>query len=219
MKGWRKPAILEPASREEAISHLKAYFAQDSRFEGKFFNTFLADMPQSDPNVISAEDLLALTMLSVGFKDDAPTVLRLMVDDASKISELLAKIPADADIRNPIDRERFLVAQPLPHGDGECETPPTYCLWRFLRKFRGMGPVRTSKLMARKRPHLIPIFDRQVAQRFGVKSSDGQWDYFASLFADGDFIAHLADLRTAAGLDESVPLLRVLDVTVWMSSE
>ncbi|GMA33199.1 hypothetical protein GCM10025875_31910 [Litorihabitans aurantiacus] len=88
-----------------------------------------------------------------------------------------------------------------------------------MRKVRTFGPVRTSKLLARKRPHLVPIYDEHIRTQFGAPHSGDQWSAWAGMFADPTLVQHLAALRRSAGVDGSVSLLRVLDVVVWMEGK
>lgn len=77
-----------------------------------------------------------------------------------------------------------------------------------------MGPTRVSKLLARKRPHLLPILDSRVREFYGDTS-----EFWAPL------AAALRDANRRTAIDALVPnreerglsLLRVLDIAIWMS--
>jgi hypothetical protein len=73
--------------------------------------------------------------------------------------------------------------------------------------------------MARKRPGLIPIYDSVVARVTGLDSSEGTWRaWHSALSSDEALKKRLARLRDSAGL-ERVPLLRILDVVLWMDGK
>jgi uncharacterized protein DUF6308 len=85
--------------------------------------------------------------------------------------------------------------------------------------------VAAGKLLARKRPHLIPIEDSRIAAVFSRKSPDRDerwWDDVRSAALDPRPAAsgttlwrYLASLRDQTGQDH-LPVLRVLDIIGWM---
>ncbi len=81
----------------------------------------------------------------------------------------------------------------------------------------GMGPAITSKLLARKRPRLVPVYDSVVKCAFG--NLERWWRWLDGRFAENGGALHgrLSDLRDDNGVDPAVTPLRVLDVIVWMS--
>jgi hypothetical protein len=79
--------------------------------------------------------------------------------------------------------------------------------------------VIAGKLLARKRPHLIPIYDIRVKQLFQLPKNDHSfWASLAvTLRADnGTFYNQLVHLRRKAGIGEDISVLRVFDVIAWM---
>ncbi|MFJ1709305.1 DUF6308 family protein [Kitasatospora sp. NPDC088346] len=78
------------------------------------------------------------------------------------------------------------------------------------------GGVTAGKLLARKRPRLLPVYDRVVRCAVGRPASF--WlSLRDALAADGRALhRHLLDLRTAAALPGTVSALRVCDIVVWM---
>ena len=99
----------------------------------------------------------------------------------------------------------------------ESEFRPAWDLWRALSELPGLGPTTVSKLMARKRPHLIPIFD-SVINAIVLGGSGVLWSpLHTALTADNRALQkRLLRVRAAAGLDEAVSALRVFDVLAWM---
>lgn len=83
-----------------------------------------------------------------------------------------------------------------------------------------MGPTTVNKLMARKRPALVPIQDSVVMRELGI--SDGTyWDlWWQSMHLQVD--THPVVANFAAELRRNVPeaahlsLLRTLDIVIWM---
>lgn len=88
-----------------------------------------------------------------------------------------------------------------------------------LRTLDGVGPTRASKLLARKRPCLRPIYDDVVSRVTNTVQS--QWEPVrVALRADGRALQErLVHLHAEAGLSEQVPALRVLDVVAWMEGK
>ncbi|MGI8449310.1 MAG: DUF6308 family protein, partial [Streptosporangiaceae bacterium] len=76
-----------------------------------------------------------------------------------------------------------------------------------------------GKLLARKRPHLIPVYDRIVKSVTG--SDPNYWaPHFKALQADDCALQErLLCLRTAAGLPPVATALRIFDVIAWMEGK
>ncbi|GAB3349555.1 hypothetical protein GCM10027300_12740 [Modestobacter lapidis] len=117
------------------------------------------------------------------------------------------RIPTDVSIRD--------AAAAALLSDGS----PADLAWQLLRKPKGMGWVIVNKLLARKRPQLIAVYDGVVSCAFGCPP--GLWSWLQPLFAarDGALPDLLAWQRDAAGVPEAVSPLRVLDVIIWMRHE
>jgi hypothetical protein len=78
-----------------------------------------------------------------------------------------------------------------------------------------MGWVTTHKLMARKRPRLLPVYDTVVKAALQPEG-DEFWLPLRTELLDPWLVNRLAAVKDVAGLDEQISLLRVLDVAVWM---
>jgi hypothetical protein len=189
--------------------HLERYFGlgewQDNEFTGAHFDTFGTNAPNS----MTADDLIAVACLSKHVP--ARATLGILGDHSIKITTLLAYIPPDLLLEDiPFhEHDKYF-------GDGT----PSLRLWRLLRRHDstpwGVGATTASKLMARKRPALIPIYDSVVAGVTGFKNSDGTWRAWHEAFAtDSQLIVRLRSLRSDLGL-HGISLLRVLDVVLWM---
>jgi hypothetical protein len=150
---------------------------------------------------------VAVSTLSVNIPAEA--AIRLLESDAARIAALLKRIPAECDIVD-VDPETLSSESAAAR------------LWDQLRGGKdGLGRTTTSKLMAVKRPRLIPIWDSFVEHATGLGTLDYWRRFQRVLTADDSAIWNwLSELRSQA---PSVPAcastLRILDVLLWMSVE
>lgn len=197
------PDILTPAHREDAVAHLRRYFGTVSSTAGWAGSRFErlgggGDLPRA-VNRFTAEDLLAVTLLSVQVPPHG--VLELLESRTDEFARLLAAIPTDLE----------LVEAPELPGNW-----PPNALWSALQSIPGIGWVTAGKLMARKRPHLIPVYDRVV--RAAVMPTGSFWEALRNALNADDraLYKHLESLRDEAGIGSDISILRVFDVVVWM---
>lgn len=195
--------FIEAGNGRLAVGWLRDYFASytGSRYE------VIAD--HAHPNEITARDIVAVSMLGVDIP--APTSAWLLGDGAKDVAELLRQIPPGQTIWDP--KVDFSLGG------------PAWPLWDLLRKSGwptpqgGMGWTKTSKLLATKRPHLIPIYDSLVAAALYTEKRGNYWAAMRSRFQgeSGEALQKLLDhVRAEAGVGEHLSLLRVLDIVVWM---
>ncbi|MBG6183056.1 hypothetical protein IWX65_001003 [Arthrobacter sp. CAN_A214] len=156
---------------------------------------------------ITADDLVAVCFLSVDIKGRA--AIGLLEKHADEITELLRQIPVDVDLWDA-DIEKL-------NAPGN----PADELWRLLRGRKygkwGIGPTRASKIMARKRSRLIPIYDSVVRPLMGLKDSGSQWATWHAALTDGtDLPGRLEAIREAADAPKHISALRVMDIVLWM---
>lgn len=182
-----------------------------TKFDGRYFER-LADRER--PDEFTARDLLAVTALSVTVP---PSVADWALADAAKGDEsvlngLLHDIPSDAELG--IDDRGY--GQLLERGNAADR------LWWKLLDQPGMGPTTVSKLMAAKRPHLIPIYDEVVSSYLRTDPwkhwRDG-WD----CLEDDEVRRTLEGLRDEAVKSipeaKSLSLARVLDIVPWRTGQ
>lgn len=196
-------------SDEAASSYLMRYFGLaewiGEEFTGAHFDTFGTNVP----NAITADDLIAVACLSKHVP--ARAALGILGEHSHDIGTLLGYIPPDLSLKDiPFEEHDQYF------GNGT----PSLRLWRLLRRDRstrwGIGATTASKLMARKRPGLIPIYDSVVGGVTGFDNADGTWSAWHHAFAtDSELVERLESLRLAVGL-HGISLLRVLDVVLWM---
>ncbi|PZH15653.1 hypothetical protein C1I97_07865 [Streptomyces sp. NTH33] len=203
---------------EEVVRLLVEYFTRrrsrgDLFYSGAHFER-LGGGGDIEPvaNRFDSTDVVAITTLSVSLSPHG--ALDLLMDRDGHWSSLLSQIPRDARLEDPASDK--LIA---PGG-------PAWELWerlangdKYPNKPDGSGPVIAGKLLARKRPHLIPIYDIRVKQLFDRPNVDHS--FWAALAAalranDGAFRNQLLHLRAEAGIGEDIGALRVFDVIAWM---
>lgn len=122
----------------------------------------------------------------------------LLYGKAPELSALLRDVSSDTTLWD-VDR-------------GCLELTNADLLWRAVDALEGVGPTRTSKLLARKRPLLIPITDRIIVSAIG--GGDNWWRTLRYCFMQESFRSAVKRLRPQAAGD--VSLLRIFDVAIWM---
>ncbi len=139
-------ALLDLVRAESAARNLRAYFDDNGPrlYSGRRFESLAGGGDRPDTrNMITAEDLVAVQMLSVTVP--AETAIGLLEGElGGRIGELLAAIPTDVELGT--DHADELVA------DGQAADQA----WHLLDEQPGIDYVIAGKLMARKRPHLTP---------------------------------------------------------------
>lgn len=192
-------------------SALKTYFSTEGNgFTGSQFENLIKD---SDPHAITDRDLIALTTLSV----DVPARAALWIlskEGQDEISEHLRQIPVDTDIWDPRVKDIF------------ADSGPVMDLWRQLAKANwpipkfggGLGGItKRSKILAAKRPRLIPVLDRVVAGTLPV--SENRWISIQNVLMNEEYRAKLQKALDHENVPESVSLLRRIDVVIWINNE
>jgi hypothetical protein len=217
--------------RSYALELLGEYFSRDAEgyvYSGAAFDTYphatAAEPPgtrrasmAAPANAITDTDLVALSLL--GIRVTGYQALSITGPLAGTIGDLLACIPSEARIED--DDADLLLA---PAG-------PAWKLWELLRDVTDrrtgsrLGPVAAGKLLARKRPDLIPISDSHTSKTFSRKAPGEDaawWDDVRSAALDPRRAAngmtlweYLADLRATRDVTH-LPILRVLDIPGWM---
>jgi hypothetical protein len=200
--------------QDVAVGLVKKYFEDGpdgrARYSGAYFERLGGggDRPEVAYQ-ITAEDLLAVSMLSV------PVVryyaLYVLDYRGREISGLLARIPLDVKLAdNGAD-------------DYIAQGGPAWELWQLLHDIKPplhrnrLGPVAAGKLLARKRPHLIPVYDSHVKKALGRPWDDQTWwsDLRCHLSKDDALVGELGTVRDRAGAGH-LSLLRTFDVMCWM---
>ncbi len=190
------PQALQPgADPATAPGYLRTYYGKP--YNGSYFDSW----PSTDHLRFTADDFVAVSFLSVFVP---PMAARQLLDTrADHFARLLEAIGPDTDLRDeqgPID----------PHW-------PVWQLYAELRHLPGIGPTIASKLCARKRPRLVPIYDSVVARVTDCYKR--QWEPLRQQLRDNGLNERLMSLRDEAALPESLSPLRVYDVITWMEGK
>ncbi|VXC05981.1 conserved hypothetical protein [Arthrobacter sp. 9V] len=209
------PEILLSQRVDEAAALVSEYYTKLYRNDlpqtGSRFDDWAGGGDKKDvAHEITADDLLAVSFLSV--QVTARAAIGLLEARANEVSQLLKQIPTDLDLAAVPAHEYAKVLGPQS---------PANQLWRLLRgsdTYRwGIGPTTASKIMARKRPRLIPIFDSVVGPLMGHRTCDGQWDTWHSVLTNGSGLPErLRLIREKAAIDHEISDLRTMDVVLWM---
>lgn len=196
--------IIDKYLSDEAVVHLKKYFTQNS---GRHFETLNDGTTVEDADHrILAIDIAAVSTLTVTF--DHGSVVELLVTKKPLIDAALSEVPSG------------LALWEIPADEFVNRDAPAWRADAAIRAVSGLGPTKVSKLLARKRPQLFPIFDSVVGSALGFPKDDdtGWWEYCWSLFNDDDsqpLLDRLHALKAGADLPAEVSLLRVFDVAIW----
>jgi hypothetical protein len=186
---------------EGAEQRLKDYFLGDEVFTGRWFERLGGggDRPKMRDR-FTAEDLVAVTFLSVEVAPEAAWAL--LAGRPEDFNGLLKEIPSAQDLWSVPDAE-------IEKGSAADR------LWHALDDLDGVGWVTAGKLMARKRPRLIPIYDDVVQRAFDLEKGTWWTSLRDVLAATPEIIDAATQLRTDSGIGDDVSVLRVIDVAVW----
>ena len=191
-----------------AVADLRTYFGiglapNTGGFTGGRFEHLGGggDLPHV-ADTVTAEDLIAVQTLSVTVP--AAAALELLEGPlGTELSVLLRTIPTGLDL---VDADRAQI----------CPGSPADLAWHRLKARHGIGWVTAGKILARKRPQLLPVYDDVVRCALG-RPVDFWLSLRAALRADGAALQQrLLALRDEAGIPGTVSTLRVCDVAVWM---
>lgn len=184
-----------PTFVESPADHLVAQFFD---ITGPFAATTFDALPDNPHDRFTAADLLAVTLLDVALPPSS--VRRLLETESAMFGELLAAIPTDVDLWDATDDVMNRAA----------------ALYWALRKLHKVGRTRASKLMARKRPRLIPVIDSVI--RDALELGDDSWAQLRHCLGDSSVRQSIEAIRPARVSVEEISTLRLLDAAVWMRS-
>lgn len=178
-------------------NYIKRYFVGDAGvgpFAGRHFETFSA---MGRPDRFEATDLLAVQALSVTVPSGS--ALSLLRDEAEEFNSELKNLPTGEFW----DEDRSLFE---PDG-------AAIKLFRLLDGLPEVGTTKATKLMAAKRPKLIPVQDSFIEEELMLPQGRF-WLPMYDQLADGSLRNFIGELTADA--PENVSLLRRIDVSVWM---
>jgi hypothetical protein len=189
---------------------LSTYFHGASRrFSGSVFDSFAGGGDRPDVHSrITQEDVLAVAAVNVTV---SARLSRQLLNDpvAGQLEQLLSQIPTDIDLWDAED-ETLAVARRA---------------WEEIRTLDEYGHgtadrwVTASKLLARKRPRLVPLYDEKIRR---VAALAGGTDWWLSLrealrqdCEDNEVRHRVRQAMREAGVPGYVSVLRSLDVILW----
>ncbi|MDQ0770281.1 hypothetical protein QF031_003030 [Pseudarthrobacter defluvii] len=193
-------------TEDTALAYLHRYYGLGPWDGLAFTGSHFDGRSKVSTNRIVAEDIIAVGCLSIHVP--AAASVEILGKQADEIASLLSDIP-DLNLED---------ISPEQHEEWLGDESAAFRLWRLLRQLDGVGPTTASKLMARKRPGLIPIYDSVVARVTGFHTSAGTWHAWHSALSNEAFKESLQKIRSSAAL-EHISLLRVLDVVLWMEGK
>jgi hypothetical protein len=201
--------MLEVLADPRSVPDLHLYFGIRTSsncpvFSGRWFESLgLGGLQAGDWNRFTAADLLAVQCLSVMVPVE--TAIDLLEGELGReIGSLLSKIPDDVNLGT--EKSRSLIVNGREADQA----------WHLLEAQDGIGWVTAGKLLARKRPRLVPVWDRVV--RCALGHPDNAWVWLDELLRDQAQAVQrqLEKVHREAGLPAGISLLRTLDVIVWM---
>jgi hypothetical protein len=208
------PDILTEKNVEKAAELVRRYYlVPDSKTgllgTGSHFDTWAADDAAAHPNEITDSDLVAVSLLTVSVSGKAAMGLRAAKAD---IISLLTDIPNNRSLHSVPAEQRELII-----GDGS----PARELWTLLVGKRnakwGIGPTTASKILARKRPQLLTIFDTVIRDLVGKQNTRDQWrNWHALLTAGPGLPERLERIHKRSTVEQPLTHLRIMDVVLWM---
>lgn len=165
---------------------------------------------QSDPQRITADDIVACSMLD--YAVPAPVAAWILSAEGQWLTtEILADIPSDEDlwscgapsILRAADLFQLLRAPTSQLSDGHDAS--------------ALGQATATRLLAAKRPRLVPIDDRQIRQTLRYPK-DALWFRRWRDIMDEELLGLAGTARHLAGSDRPAAVnlseLRVLDIVV-----
>jgi hypothetical protein len=177
------------------------YFDPSGPYAADTFNT----MGVNEPDAIGADDLLAVHLLDI---DIDPRTVRAILDDEALrgfIAEKLGSISSDIAIWHKGAERCHDVAEEL---------------WKELTDVPGVGAIIAGKILARKRPRLIPIYDKRI-RRYLDPPAGRFWETLRLALRQDNLPAKIEealrpDFLQGDVIESQVTTIRLLDVAIWM---
>lgn len=204
------PHSLTRRSDAHAIAMLRSYYepAPEHRagvvYTGALFDTWAGGGSGEDvANIFTADDVIAVSLMGVAVP--GRTAILLLDRQATEYGALLSAIGPDRDLAD------------VPDGE-ICPDWPAWQAHGVLRTLDGLDWVGAAKLLARKRPRLIPTYDRVVRATLGGEHYF--WEPLReSLRADGRALhERLLRIRDQAEVPADISAIRVFDIIAWMDA-
>ncbi|MEJ5943678.1 DUF6308 family protein [Pseudokineococcus basanitobsidens] len=202
----RLPAALSTDDDSAVLDLLRRYYRRppdgEHGFTGSAFDTWdPSGTRATSADVFTADDVVAVSLLSVDLSGRAAH--ELLVRRRDEFAQMLRAVGPDRDL--------------VDEGEPIAKESPLSQLFHALDALDGVGPTRATKLIARKRPRLRPVWDGVVARHLGVGSSYVEPLRQRLREADRALHRRLVRLGEEAELVGVSPL-RVFDVVTWLEA-
>ncbi|SBT44558.1 DUF6308 family protein [Micromonospora narathiwatensis] len=187
---------------EHSGTALRRYFAPGA-FTGSQFEALGGSPKALHRDAVVAEDLIAVELLNARVPPGVALDL-LQGDLGQRISDELRKIPIGVDLSDESARTYI--------EDGG----PAELAWRLLTNRHGVNKAIAGKLLARKRPRLIPVYDSVVA--CALRGRPGFWLWLHEQLRAEDLLMTrmLRKLRVEGDVPTHVSDIRIFDIVFWM---
>jgi hypothetical protein len=184
---------------EDAPAHLRHYLTPGA-FAGAYFDTLGGrGDAKKVANRFTMEDLVATSTLGRPVRGWA--VIELLETRRKRWSALLGDLPRKRALHKASDDELEALAR----------------LEAELATVSGIGPVTSSRLLARKRPTLVSVAEPAVVEALtGHRRGEFTRPLRDAMREEG-VVPRLKEIRDAGDADH-LSLVRILDIVVWMRS-
>jgi hypothetical protein len=184
----------EEADRAAAL--LEAYYAGDN-FTGGRWDPVVREQLAARPYGFGPEDFWAPTLLSAALdRRSSAALLRVR----HRVADRLEAIPPSAELLDPAVQT------------AECWVAAAYDAYDLVLSCPRIGPTRAHKLLAGRRPDLVPIYDSRIGAALGV-GSHRWWSSLRAALVAGSALPTIRDLAESF---PAVSTLRIIDVVIWM---
>jgi hypothetical protein len=198
-----KPAQLIAFLGPQAEERVRRYFTSGD-FTGAQFERFAGGGDAfAVRDRFTADDLVAVSMLSVDLPGRATSEI-IERDDEVRVA--LTQVPPYV---------------PLWEADDDIVGPdsPASRVWSALERIDGVDWSAAHKLLARKRPHLLPVYDDVIANALDRGDEDGWWLPLRDVLRGNPAIRErLLRIRELSGVGNDISELRILDVAIRMKA-
>ncbi len=165
---------------------------------------------RSDPAQITATDILAVSMIA---QPVPPAAAAWLLSDQGQwlSAEILADIAPDATLQSCTPQSILRIAD-LFHL---IRRPSSQLPGR--KRARSLSQACATRLLAAKRPGLVPIDDRTIRRALGYKKDEVWWQRW-KLVLDSDATDLIGDIRATAAQQEPAANrlsdLRIFDIVI-----
>lgn len=184
-------------NNDAAPDLVREFYRPENSFAGESFE-LLGRGDDDDVHKFVTADFFAITLMGVSVPPDS--LRRILGADSERLNGMLQRVGDDVDLWDA-DDAKLGAAETLFH--------------ELVEQYAGIKEVVAGKLLARKRPKLIPIVDDVVVKAIAAPPKK-YWVSYRSALQDSSRRQRVRDLRPE-DLNPRIADLRILDTAVWMS--